>query len=149
MLTNLKVSILELLPAKEIPAWSKWCNICRVRKQHEILLSIKYSPLTSLHAVGSGQFLATESDERWLYLQCNSIHHNFSRVVQYCRPESSRIPLLSIGKPEVYWCKVLPSVFLEKFRSCWMRGGKSFRWKSSFSIRGRLPRQHLGHGNQA
>ena len=23
------------------------------------------------------------------------------RVVQYCRPESSRIPLLSIGKPEV------------------------------------------------
>ena len=71
------------------------------------------------------------------------------RVVQYCRPESSRIPLLSIGKPEVYWCKVLPSVFLEKFRSCWMRGGKSFRWKSSFSIRGRLPRQHLGHGNQA
>ena len=24
------------------------------------------------------------------------------RVVQYCRPESSRILLLSIGKPEVY-----------------------------------------------
>ena len=34
------------------------------------------------------------------------------RVVQYCRPESSRILLLSIGKPEVSWCKVLPSVWM-------------------------------------
>ena len=44
MLTNLKVSILELLPAKEIPAWSKWCNICRVRKQHEIRDKKSYYP---------------------------------------------------------------------------------------------------------
>ena len=47
------------------------------------------------------------------------------RVVQYCRLESSRILFLSIGKPEVQWCKVLPSVLdaLDTNR---------FRWKSSF-----------------
>ena len=59
------------------------------------------------------------------------IFTSWTRVVQYCRPESSRIPLHSIGKPEVYWCKVLPSVLdaLDTNR---------FRWKSSFSIRERL-----------
>ena len=75
------------------------------------------------------------------------------RVVQYCRPESSRILLLSIGKPEVSWCKVLPSVWmhwtridsdgkvhflfvrdLEKFRSCWMRGWKVIPMESIGSI---------------
>ena len=39
-------------------------------------------------------------------------HIRLARVVQYCRPESSRILLLSIGKPEVSWCKVLPSVWI-------------------------------------
>ena len=74
--------------------------------------------------------------------RCKSFNITFTvRVVQYCRPESSRILLLSIGKPEVSWCKVLPSVWmhwtridsdgkvhflfvrdLKKFRSCWSVG---------------------------
>ena len=50
------------------------CEEAAWNQRQEILLSCKYSPLTSLHAVGSGHFLATESDERRLYLQWNSIH---------------------------------------------------------------------------
>ena len=40
------------------------------------------------------------------------------------------MPLLSIGKPEVWWCKVLPSVGdpMDTNR---------FEWKSTFSIRER------------
>ena len=75
------------------------------------------------------------------------------RVVQYCRPESGRILLLSIGKPEVSWCKVLPSVWmhwtridsdgkvhflfvrdLEKFCSCWMSGWKVIPLESIGSV---------------
>ena len=54
-----------------------------------------------------------------------------ARVVQYCRPESSRILLLSIGKPEVSWCKVLPSVWMH-----WTRIDSD--GKVHFSIRERL-----------
>ena len=50
MLTNLKVSILELLPAKEIPAWSKRWNICRVRKQHEIRDKKSYYPVNTAYS---------------------------------------------------------------------------------------------------
>ena len=39
------------------------------------------------------------------------------RVVQYCRPDSSRFPFPSVGKPEVQMCKGLVMEVIHRTRT--------------------------------
>ena len=60
-----------------------------------------------------------------------TVDPNLRRAVQYCHLDPSHIPLLSTGKPEVWWLKVLRN-----------EGDpldtNSFQWKITFSFRERL-----------